>query len=136
MAYDGTAPQISSLSGSGNINGAPNPGLGLTTGNVAINGLTYDNKYATYLKVFSGEMFKAYETALIAKDTVQNRTLRNAKSAQFIYTGRMAASYHTPGTPILGDQNLPVAEKTIIMDDLLVSSSFVYDLTRLLLTTP
>jgi len=85
-------------------------------------------KYATYLKLFSGEMIKAYESACIAKDTVQNRTLRNGKSLQFIYTGRMTAGYHTPGTPILGSGDPPVAEKTILMDDLLVSSAFLYDL--------
>ena len=43
-------------------------------------------KYATYLKIFTGEMFKAYESACIAKGTVQNRTLRNGKAAQFIFT--------------------------------------------------
>ena len=47
---------------------------------------------------------------------------------QFIFTGRMTAEYHTPGTPILGDGNPPIAEKTIVMDDLLISSAFVYDL--------
>ena len=87
-----------------------------------------NNKYATYLKLFSGEVFKAYESNCIAKGTVQNRTLTNGKSMQFIFTGRMTAEYHTPGTPILGDGNPPVAEKTIVMDDLLVSSAFVYDL--------
>jgi hypothetical protein len=85
-------------------------------------------KYATYLKLFSGEMIKAYESQTIAKGTVQNRTLRNGKSLQFIYTGRMEAAYHTPGTPILGSGDPPVAEKTILMDDLLVSSAFLYDL--------
>ena len=85
-------------------------------------------KYATYLKLFSGEMFKAYESACIAKGTVQNRTLTNGKAAQFIFTGRMTADYHVPGTPILGSGDPPVAEKTIVMDDLLVSSAFVYDL--------
>ena len=47
---------------------------------------------------------------------------------QFIFTGRMTADYHQPGTPILGSGDPPVAEKTIVMDDLLVSSAFVYDL--------
>ena len=89
---------------------------------------TDNGKYATYLKLFSGELFKAYESACIAKGTVQNRTLRNGKSMQFIFTGRMTADYHTPGTPILGDGNPPLAEKTIVMDDLLISSAFVYDL--------
>jgi len=105
----------------GNIN--KTPGLGLTQG-----GADYNNKYGTYLKLFSGEMIKAYESACIAKGTVQNRTLTNGRSLQFIYTGRMTADYHQPGTPILGSGDPPVAEKTILMDDLLVSSAFLYDL--------
>ena len=110
------------LTPQGSINSNPST-IGLTQG-----GSNYDAKYATYLKLFSGEMFKAYESACIAKGTVQNRTLRNGKSMQFIFTGRMDASYHTPGTPILGSGDPPVAEKTIIMDDLLISSAFIYDL--------
>ena len=106
----------------GRIN-ATNQSLGLTQG-----GADYNTKYGTYLKLFSGEMFKAYESACIAKETVQNRTLTSGRSMQFIFTGRMSAEYHQPGTPILGDGAPPVAEKTIIMDDLLVSSAFVYEL--------
>ncbi len=89
---------------------------------------SYDTKYSTYLKLFSGELFKAYESATIARDTVQRRTLKNGKSLQFIFTGRMQAAYHTPGEPILGSGDPPVAEKTIVCDDLLISSAFVYDL--------
>ena len=88
----------------------------------------YETKYKTYLKLFSGELFKAYESATIARDTVQRRTLKNGKSLQFIFTGRMQAAYHEPGTPILGSGDPPVAEKTIVCDDLLISSAFVYDL--------
>ena len=88
----------------------------------------YDTKYGTYLKLFSGELFKGFQHNTIARDLVTKRTLKNGKSMQFIYTGRMAAEYHTPGTPILGSNNPPVAEKTIQMDDLLISSAFVYDL--------
>lgn len=88
----------------------------------------YDTKYGTYLKMFSGELFKAYESATIAKGTIMNRSIKGAKSAQFIFTGRMQAAYHTPGTPILGSGDPPVAEKTIVCDDLLISSAFVYDL--------
>ena len=90
--------------------------------------VAYDTKYGTYLKLFSGELFKAYESACIAKGTVQTRTLTSGKSMQFIFTGRMQAAYHTPGEPILGSGDPPVAEKTIQMDDLLISSAFVYDL--------
>ena len=116
----GVAPNATNTA-VGNIN--KTPGLGLTQG-----GADYDAKYATYLKLFSGELFKAYESATIAKGTVQSRTLKNGKALQFIFTGRMTADYHQPGTPILGSGDPPVAEKTIVCDDLLVSSAFVYDL--------
>ena len=116
----GTAPDAT-ITALGNIN--KTPGLGLT------DSITdYNSKYATYLKLFSGEMIKAYESACIAKDTVQNRSLTNGRSLQFIYTGRMTAEYHQPGEPILGSSNPPVAEKTVVMDDLLISSAFVYSL--------
>ena len=96
-------------------------------------GTGYDgatDKYALGLKLFSGEMFKGFQHETIARDLVTKRTLKNGKSLQFIYTGRMTSDFHTPGTPILGnsDKAPPVAEKTIIMDDLLISSAFVYDL--------
>ena len=116
----GTPPDAT-ITALGNIN--KTPGLGLTD-----NITDYDSKYATYLKLFSGEMIKAYESACIAKDTVQNRSLTNGRSLQFIYTGRMTAEYHQPGEPILGSSNPPVAEKTVVMDDLLISSAFVYSL--------
>ena len=103
--------------------GALNKAVSNTAGSVA-----YDTKYATYLKLFSGELFKAYESATIARETVQRRTLKNGKSLQFIFPGRMQAAYHTPGEPILGSGDPPVAEKTIQCDDLLISSAFVYDL--------
>ena len=103
--------------------GALNKAVSNTAGSQA-----YDTKYATYLKLFSGELFKAYESATIARDTVQRRTLKNGKSLQFIFTGRMQAAYHTPGEPILGSGDPPVAQKTIQCDDLLISSAFVYDL--------
>jgi len=85
---------------------------------------------ALYLKLFSGEMFKGFQRNTIARDLVMKRTLKNGKSLQFIYTGRTKSEFHTPGNSILGDTNSapPVAEKTITVDDLLISSAFVYDL--------
>ena len=83
-----------------------------------------------YLKLFSGEMFKGFQHNTIARDLVTRRTLKNGKSLQFIYTGRTKAEFHVPGQNILGnDQKAPpVAEKTITVDDLLISSAFVYEL--------
>ncbi len=88
------------------------------------------DKRALYLKLFSGEMFKGFQHNAIARDLIMKRTLKNGKSLQFIYTGRTTAEYHTPGNAILGNSDgaPPVAEKTITVDDLLISSAFVYDL--------
>ena len=85
---------------------------------------------ALYLKLFSGEMFKGFQHNAIARDLVTKRTLKNGKSLQFIYTGHTKAEYHTPGNSILGNSDgaPPVAEKTITVDDLLISSAFVYEL--------
>ena len=85
---------------------------------------------ALYLKLFSGELFKGFQHNTIARDLVMKRTLKNGKSLQFIYTGRTTAEYHTPVNSILGngDSAPPVAEKTITVDDLLISSAFVYEL--------
>ena len=75
-------------------------------------------------------MFTGFQRETIARDLVMKRTLTNGKSLQFIYTGRTSAEYHTPGNSILGnsDKTPPVAEKTITVDDLLISSAFVYEL--------
>ena len=85
---------------------------------------------ALYLKLFSGEMFKGFQHNAIARDLVMKRTLKNGKSLQFIYTGHTKAEFHTPGNSILGNSDgaPPVAEKTITVDDLLISSAFVYEL--------
>lgn len=92
---------------------------------------------ALLLKLFTGEVYEAFRNSLIAKPLIQSRTLRNGKEAQFIHTGKMTAGYHTPGTPILGngtgtDGAPPQAETTITVDQLLVSSAFMYELDEVL----
>ena len=88
------------------------------------------DRRALYLKLFSGEMFKGFQHNAIARDLLMKRTLKNGKSLQFIYTGRTKAEFHTPGNSILGNSDgaPPVAEKTIKVDDLLISSAFLYEL--------
>jgi len=92
----------------------------------------YDTRYATALKLFSGEVFNAFNDATIFKGLIRNYSLRGGKSKQFLLTGKLAAGYHTPGTAIAPADGLKSNEKTIIMDDLLVSSQFVYDLDEIL----
>ena len=92
----------------------------------------YDTRYATSLKLFSGEVFNAFNDATIFKGLVRNYSLRGGKSKQFLLTGKLGAGYHTPGTPIGPDAGLKSNEKTIVMDSLLYSSQFVYDLDEIL----
>ena len=92
----------------------------------------YADRYATSLKLFSGEVFNAFNDATIFKGLIRNYSLRGGKSKQFLFTGKLGAGYHTPGTPILGDAGLKTNEKTIVMDNLLTSSQFVYDLDEVL----
>ena len=114
------AHQESSASASGPIWGGADNGVNTTTA----------NKRALYLKLFSGEMFKGFQHNAIARDLVMKRTLKNGKSLQFIYTGRTTAEFHTAGKSILGNDEKapPISEKTITVDDLLISSAFVYEL--------
>ena len=88
---------------------------------------------ALYLKLFSGEMLKGFQHNTIARDLIMKRTLKNGKSLQFIYTGRTTSEFHVPGRSILGNSDgaPPVAEKTITVDDLLISSAFVLEISTL-----
>ena len=55
----------------------------------------YDTRYATALKLFSGEVFNAFNDATIFKGLVRNYSLRGGKSKQFLLTGKLGAGYHT-----------------------------------------
>lgn len=79
---------------------------------------------ALFLKVFSGLVQNAYDVATIYSDKVLNRTIPYGKTAQFPTTGLAGVRYHTPGTEILGS-TLPMAERTISLDDLLISDLFI-----------
>ena len=107
---------------------AANSNLAQLTRPGSLNGAA--DSRALYLKLCSGEMFKGFQHNTIARDLVMKRTLKSGKSLQFIYTGRTDAQFHTPGKSILGNDAgaPPVAEKTITIDDLLISSAFVYEL--------
>ena len=71
-----------------------------------------------------------FNDATIFKGLVRNYSLRGGE--QFLLTGKLAAGYHTPGEAIAPAAGLKSNEKTIVMDDLLVSSQFVYDLDEIL----
>lgn len=75
---------------------------------------------ALFLKVFPGEIMQAYDRKKVFMDRHIVRTIDSGKSAQFPALGTAVASYHTPGTEILG-QVINGNEKIIAIDSLLVS---------------
>lgn len=79
---------------------------------------------ALFLKVFSGEVMTAFETASVTRDKHFVRSIASGKSAAFPATWKVTGGYHTPGTEIVG-QNSNVSERVITIDDLLLSSVFI-----------
>jgi hypothetical protein len=101
------------------------------TGQIAGAGtpLSYDNNNALFLKVFSGEVLQAFETATVMKPLHTIRTISSGKSAQFPLTGIADAKYHKPGDDLMTDGSyvsaIQHAEKTIQIDDLLTATTFI-----------
>lgn len=81
----------------------------------------------TALKLYTGEVLKAFDQKNISLGTVRNRTISGGSSAQFIVTSKAKASdiqTHTRGadvTPVLLGNN----ERTISVSERLVHSHFL-----------
>lgn len=92
----------------------------------APSGFAADN--ALFLKVFAGEVLTAFEENNVMKDLHTSRTISSGKSAQFPVSGKANAAYHTPGTPLLGAQQIPHNEVIVNIDDMLVADTFIANL--------
>lgn len=79
---------------------------------------------ALFLKLYSGELMTSFETECVFRDKHMRRPISGGRSAQFPIVGRNTASYHTPGTELLGN-NIAQSELVITVDDILVSPVFV-----------
>ena len=97
-----------------------------------------------FLKVFSGEILTAFETATVMKELHTVRTISSGKSASFPVTGIADSAYHTVGQSILettsGSGNtekssylsdIAKTEKQIFIDDMLLSSTFLANVDEL-----
>jgi len=82
---------------------------------------------ALYLKVFGGEVLNSFNAECVYQDKQMTREIASGKSAQFPATGTITASYHTPGTQLVGT---PIAhnERIITIDDLLLANVFIADI--------
>lgn len=83
---------------------------------------------AQFLKIFSGEVLKAFDEHNIMKGLHRERTITHGKSASFPTMWKANAGYHVPGTPILGNNKILHGERIIHIDALLESDVFIYDL--------
>lgn len=79
---------------------------------------------ALFLKVFGGEVITAFTENCKVMDKHTVRQIQHGKSAQFPATWKVSASYHTPGTEIVG-QTSNTNERIIVIDDLLVAPVFI-----------
>ena len=79
---------------------------------------------ASFLKVFSGEVITAFETANSTLDKHLVRTISSGKSAQFPVVGKATASYHTAGNEITGG-SITHNERTISIENLLIAPVFI-----------
>lgn len=79
---------------------------------------------ALFLKLFSGEALTAFTEACVMQSRHMVRTISMGKSAQFPATWKTSATYHVPGTEIVG-KIINGNERVIIVDDLLISDVFI-----------
>lgn len=86
-----------------------------------------------FLKVFSGEVMRTFDTKTVTMARTRVRTITSGKTAQFPKIGRAAASYHTAGQDIFDSgnsylNNIKHAERTISIDDKLIAPAFISDI--------
>lgn len=93
-----------------------------------------DADRALMLKLGSAEVLDAFMTNCLFKGKTRERNIRGGKSVAFPITGKMAARYHQPGTPILGTGNDPsdFNERIISLDALMIADAAIYQLDELM----
>ena len=96
-----------------------------TVSNIGQNAAT-GSTTASFLKVFSGEVITAFETANTTLDKHMVRTISSGKSAQMpVIIGKVTtAAYHTAGNEITGG-SVTHNERTISIENLLIAPVFI-----------
>ena len=93
-----------------------------------------DADRALMLKLGAAEVLDAFMTACVFKGKTRERNIRGGKSVAFPITGKMAARYHQPGKPILGEGNDPsdLNERVISLDALMIADAAIYQMDELM----
>jgi hypothetical protein len=79
---------------------------------------------ALFLKLYAGEVLAAFLERNVALQRSQVRSISAGKSSQFPVYGKGTASYHTPGTELVGTAVVH-NEVIVTVDDLLVADRFI-----------
>ena len=124
ISFD-TSPPNAALARSGQIQGTGGS-WGSTT--------DLDGWRTLFLKLGSTEVLDAFLRNCVFKGKTRERNIRGGKSVAFPITGRMEATYHQPGRPILGQTNEPSAlnERVIELDELMISDIAISQLDELM----
>jgi hypothetical protein len=77
-----------------------------------------------FLKVFGGEVLANFLEKNVALQRTQVRSITSGKSASFPVYAKGTASYHTPGTELVGTA-IAHNEVVVNIDDLLVADRFI-----------
>ena len=79
---------------------------------------------ALFEEVFAGEVLTAFETSTIMKPLTEHKTISSGKSASFPAIYKASASYHVPGTELVGSA-INHNEVVITVDDQLIADTFI-----------
>ncbi len=79
---------------------------------------------ALFEEVFAGEVLTAFETSTIMKPLTEHKTISSGKSASFPAIYKASASYHVPGTELVGSA-INHNEVIVTVDDQLIADTFI-----------
>ncbi len=85
------------------------------------------DKEALFLKQFGGEVLVAYAETDTFTDKHTVRSISSGKSAQFPVMWKAGASYHTPGSEILGGE-IRHGERIITIDKVLIAPAAIAEI--------
>lgn len=92
---------------------------------------SWEQDNALFRDQLQAEVLTAFEEKNIFKALHMVRNITQGKSASFPRVWKANGRYHTPGSAVLGSNNIPHNEVVIKVDDLLLADVFVYDLDAL-----
>jgi hypothetical protein len=86
---------------------------------------------AKFKILFLAEVMRTYLAANVTGGRFMTRTITEGKSADFPVVGLAGGGFHTPGQEVLG-RIIKNTSKTINLDDILLTDSFVADIDQLM----